>query len=369
MKFIKDPNSIGLVCTSLDDLAGGLERQIIRTCESFIKQGFRVFLFTFDNNQAVPFYKFPKDLIWVKCGNGLKPHSSAPLLLRLKQILNFRRKIHETSISQLITFHHGLFPRILLASVFLPIKLIVSERNSLFFYNFIKLSKYNLGFLSLFFADAITVQVSAYKNQYPYFLQRKIFVINNFIKEPLFKYKKPKLSSNKVSMLGRLCAQKNYEMILDQLNLNNNYDMKLLIAGDGDLSNYLKYKYKNLIKSSRLTLYGNVRNVDLFLSKSAIYCMTSLWEGYPNSLVEALRMCLPIVISKRFKELTDFVEHEVNALIVNDDNFLDAITYLLSNKKLLLKMSKESYKKYCFLCRSNPSLDWYNLVKTNKYKH
>ena len=93
--------------------------------------------------------------------------------------------------------------------------------------------------------------------------------------------------------------------------------------------------------------------------------MTSQWEGYPNSLVEALRMCLPIVISKRFEELTDFVEHEVNGLIVNDNDYLEAIIYLLNNKKLLLKMSKQSYKKYCQLSKSNPSSDWYNLVNIN----
>ena len=363
MKFIQDPYSIGLICSSIDNMAGGIERQIIRTCESFIKQGFKVFLFTFDTQDAVPFYKLPRKLIWIKCGQGLKPHSFAPLHLRLNQIFHFRRKICANSISTLITFHHGLFLRTFLASMFLSIKLIVSERNSLALYDFIKLPKYNKGFLSLFFADAITVQLSSYKNQYPYFLQKKTFVINNFIKEPLKKYKEPDLHSNKVSMVGRLCAQKNYGIILEQLYQKDNYDIQLMIAGDGELSNFIKYKYKKLIKNSKLTLFGNIKNIDLFLSRSAIYCMTSLWEGYPNSLVEALRMCLPIVISKRFNELTDFIEHEVNGLIVNDENYLEAITYLLNDKKLLKSMSKASYKKYCNLFKSNPSLDWYNLVK------
>lgn len=361
----KNNKNIGFICTSIDNMAGGLERQIIRTCESFIKQGFSVFLFTFDNNDAIAFYTIPDKIIWIKCGHGLKPHTFAPLHLRLKQIYYLRRKIQENSISTLITFHHGLFPRTLLASIFLKIKLIISERNSLSFYKYIKLSKYNIGFLSLFFADAITVQVPSYKNQYPYFLKRKIFIINNFIKEPLKKYIKPNLPSNNVCMIGRLCAQKNYEIILDQIYKKSNYDIQLFIAGDGDLTNFIKDKYQRLIKSSKLTLCGNIKDIDSLLSNSAIYCMTSQWEGYPNSLVEALRMCLPIVISKRFEELTDFVEHEVNGLIVNDNDYLEAIIYLLNNKKLLLKMSKQSYKKYCDLSKSNPSSDWYNLVNIN----
>ena len=105
---------------------------------------------------------------------------------------------------------------------------------------------------SLFFADAITVQLPAYKSQYPIFLQKKIFVINNFIKKPLKKYTAPNLNSNRVSMLGRLCAQKNYEPILDQLSSHKGSDIELMIAGDGDSSSFLKNKYKKLIQKKKL---------------------------------------------------------------------------------------------------------------------
>lgn len=364
MKFKKNDNSIGLVCTSIDNMAGGLERQILRTCECFVSKGFKVYLFTFDNNDAVPFYKLPNGVQWIKCGQNLIPHQSAPLKLRLKQIFYLRKKIRQSSIASLITFHHGLFPRSLLACLFFPIKMIISERNSLNFYKYIKLSKFNIGFISLFFANLITVQVSGYKNQYPFLLRKRIFVIGNFIKKPLDKYLKPNIESNRVAMIGRICAQKNFELILHQLNYKgHNANILLNIAGEGDLMNKYKIGYAQLIKNSKLSLHGNVKDIDTFLSNSAIYCMNSLWEGYPNSLAEALRMCLPIVISKRFDGLKNFVEHGVNGLIVNDEFFLDNILELLNNKQLLLKMSYESYKKYLKLYKSKPSKDWYDLIK------
>ena len=363
MKSNKNIDSIGLICTSIDNMAGGLERQIIRTCQSFADQGFQVFLFTFDNQKAIPFYQLTEKIIWIRCGQGLNPHSSAPIYLRLRQILYMRKIITENSIKRIITFHHGLFPRTLLACMFLRIKLIISERNSLTFYKYIKLQKYNIGFLSLFFADAITVQLPAYRSQYPYILQKRIFVINNFIKKPFEKYTEPNLKGNKVSMLGRLCAQKNYQPILDQLSSNSEYNIELMIAGDGDFSAFLKNKYENIIKKKKVSFLGNIKDIDKFLSNSTIYCMSSQWEGYPNSLAEALRVCLPIVISNRFIVLKEFVEHEVNGLIVNDDEYIDAIIYLLENKSLLSRMSKESYKKYCHLYTSKPSLDWYDLIK------
>ena len=363
MKLKKNPNSIGFICASLDNMAGGLERQILRTCESFIRRGYSVFLYTYDNEGAKPFYEIPKGVTWIKCGQGLIPHSHSPINLRLKQILFLRKRIYENSISQLITFHHGLFPRSLAACLFLNVRLIVSERNSLSLYKYIKLNKNNLGYFSLFFAHKITVQIKAYVKDYPICLRKRISVINNFIKKPLEKYKKPNLEKNKVALVGRLCAQKNFQVILDKVNKYDfNHKLTIEIAGEGDLSKKYSSKYKNLIKNSILFFKGNIQDIDSFLSDSSIFCLTSLWEGYPNSLAEALRMCLPIVASKRFEGLNEFIEHGVNGYIVPDGEIIDKVVFLLKNKELLLRMSKESYKKYHELYKSDPSLDWYKLI-------
>ena len=44
-----------------------------------------------------------------------------------------------------------------------------------------------------------------------------------------------------------------------------------------------------------------------------------MWEGYPNALAEALRIGLPVVMSKRLSNLNQFVEHNINGLVVNDN--------------------------------------------------
>ena len=58
----------------------------------------------------------------------------------------------------------------------------------------------------------------------------------------------------------------------------------------------------------------------------------------------------------------EFIEHGVNGYIVPDGEIIDKVVFLLKNKELLLRMSKESYKKYHELYKSNPSLDWYRLI-------
>ena len=78
-----------------------------------------------------------------------------------------------------------------------------------------------------------------------------------------------------------------------------------------------------------MILKGNIKDIDKFLSNSSIFCFPSLWEGFPNSLAEALRMGMPIVTSSRMKYLNEFVEHNVNGLIVEDDNLLSSIKKLI----------------------------------------
>ena len=227
--------NIGFVCTSFDNKAGGLERQIIRTSKSLNKRGFKVYIFSFDNYSAESFYEIPTEIIWIKCGNGLIPHSSASLLERLKQIYKLRKILISCRITHLITFHHGLFPRSLLASIFLPIVKIVSERNSLQNYKYIKLKKFNLGFLSLFLADFIAVQLDNYKNEYPFILRGRIKVVPNLLSKN-DQYIEPEIDSCIVSLMGRLCPQKNFMPLLDQCleNIDLSKNLKIKIAGEGE---------------------------------------------------------------------------------------------------------------------------------------
>ena len=196
-------------------MAGGLERQIVRTACELSKSGFQTIILSYDNEPSSCFYEIPHNVRWIKCGDGLIPHSSAPLFLRLKQIYKLRKILIRLSITHLVTFHHGIYPRSFLASLFLPIKKIVSERNSLKNYKYIQLSKFNLGFFSLYLSDKITVQLNSYILDYPKGLRRKIEVVPNLlITNP--EYKSPNLNGNTIAMMGRLSSQKNFVPLLDQ---------------------------------------------------------------------------------------------------------------------------------------------------------
>ena len=340
-----------------------MERQLVRVASELSVKGYKILILSYDNEPAVSFFEIPENIEWIKCGDGLVPHTGANIFQRLKQIYNLRKILIKYSITHFITFHHGLFPRSLLASLFLPIVKIVSERNSLQNYDFIKLMKFNIGYLSLFFADIITIQLSIYKRDYPYFIQRKIKVIPNLLVNSSSK-KEPLINGSIISMMGRLCAQKNFAPLLDQClsNVENINNIKIRIAGEGEYRKLFEEKYQKLISLGILELMGNVKDIDAFLNASSIFCFSSLWEGYPNSLVEALSSGLPIILSSRLKHLHEFVEHDVNGLIVDDSEYLETIIEILKDRQKLKAMSKKSFSKFKYLQSKSNIKNWQKLI-------
>lgn len=335
----------------------------MRVANEMSKLGYKVLIISYDNSPSTSFYKISKRIEWMKCGNGLKPHKSAKLFKRLKQIYHLRSRLKEKQITHLITFHHGLFPRSLLATLFLPIINIVSERNSLDNYKYIKLLKLNIGFLSMFFADKITIQLDNYINDYPIFLRKKIRVVPNQIKA-YSSYQEPKIDKSIISMMGRLCHQKNFTPLLDQCiqNIELCRELKIKIAGEGELRTNFESRYKELISLGILELSGNIKNTDSFLRSSTLFCFPSLWEGYPNALVEALGAGLPIILSSRMKDLKEFVENNFNGMVVEDCNYLNSIMDLLNRRDKLKKMSKRSFQKYKLLANKSDIKNWVKLI-------
>ena len=76
----------------------------------------------------------------------------------------------------------------------------------------------------------------------------------------------PNIEQNIVSMAGRLCDQKNFTPLLNQLNFDKTKDLRIIIAGEGHLRRKLEKDYEDLIKESSLILKGNIKDIDKFLS-------------------------------------------------------------------------------------------------------
>lgn len=100
-------------------------------------------------------------------------------------------------------------------------------------------------------------------------------------------------------MLGTVCNRKNQFVAIQAVEecIREGYDIKLLIAGDGDklyLEKCKEYVAQNELQD-KIEFLGFVSDVEELLKKSDCFLCTSLDESFPSSIVEAATYDLTII--------------------------------------------------------------------------
>lgn len=121
---------------------------------------------------------------------------------------------------------------------------------------------------------------------------KNVIFINNGIR-PLQIEKKVN-TSGKITIIsvGRLSTQKNPKLFNDiALEFIDNPNIQFIWCGDGEL--------KSELTSSNIICTGWIERKELknYLANADIYLSTSLWEGLPLSVLEAMSIGLPVVLS------------------------------------------------------------------------
>lgn len=116
------------------------------------------------------------------------------------------------------------------------------------------------------------------------------------VKAEISQYKKS--SNTKVYVnVSRVMPQKNHQLLIKTFNkfLDMGYDAILLIIGDYKVFPGAKEELDSLIKSDGIYFLGEKNNIPDYLDSADYFCLSSLWEGLPISLLEAgLSGCYPI---------------------------------------------------------------------------
>ena len=93
---------------------------------------------------------------------------------------------------------------------------------------------------------------------------------------------------------GALSQLKNPKIIIEAFQLQKNEDHVLFFIGTGELYDSLSSSYE----SPNIRFIGQVDNVISYLQASDYYISASLTEGLPNSVLEAISVGLPMILSK-----------------------------------------------------------------------
>jgi glycosyltransferase involved in cell wall biosynthesis len=164
------------------------------------------------------------------------------------------------------------------------------------------------------------------------------------VQEP---YIKPNPSGKTIIAVGRLDNQKGFDLLIDSFsNLAIKHpNWNLMIVGEGSLRSALEKQIQGLKLKSRVFLIGRVGNVGEWYESADIYAMSSRFEGFPNTLVEAMAYGLPAVSFDCDTGPRDIIRHEIDGLLVPVGDVValtTALDRLMSDKVLRLQFAEQA---------------------------
>jgi len=129
-----------------------------------------------------------------------------------------------------------------------------------------------------------------------------------------------------ITIIGRIVPIKNHKLFIDIFNYCKNKTskrIKALIVGDGsetnEIINYVKekglsYSYKDLNKTCDFLFTSWRSDIDKVLSSSDILCLTSINEGTPVSIIEAMAS-KTACISTNVGGVSDIIDNGISGIV------------------------------------------------------
>lgn len=146
--------------------------------------------------------------------------------------------------------------------------------------------------------------------------------------------------------VGRLTKEKNYKLMLGAFSKLKDENITLVVLGK-DYDGFLE-RFKDEIPSD-VHFLGGKNNVSDYLLNADCFIMSSLYEGLPISIIEAMSAGLPIV-STSVGGIPDVVKDGVNGFLSPSLELSDFVrtikSYLSASASDLERMSETNRKAY-----------------------
>ncbi len=331
---------------------GGTERNISILANEFIKK-YQVLIVT-NNNMNSTYYLNPK-IKHIKIDKNNHRIRNKLSFKRTKELLKI---INREKPNLIIAMLPEACIRILSLKNKINIRVIISIRNH---------PKYEFKYLKFIRnyyykkADLIITQSPKY---FKYLHFKNIISIPNFIDDKFLNYKKNIKRENIIITIGRLEYQKNIPYLIDIFSKIDNKDYKFYIYGEGSYYKKINKYIKKKKLENKVILKGNIDDIETQIASSKLFILGSIYEGMPNSLIEALSLGIPSISTNSTPVIEDIIINNKNGFIVdNKKEFIDKINYLLNNKDLLNKFHNYSYKIRSIYNKKNIINSWYKIIE------
>jgi len=335
---------------------GGAERMMVMLLNYFVTEGFEVHLIIFNHHGELKEQLSQE----IHVHNLAIPSVSKGMFKCLKEIHHINPHFVFSGIGHL---NIALAPFIPMMQYLIPqSKWIARETNIVSLQN--QASKYPKLFDWLYQRfyknyDVIIAQSEDMKNDLEknYFSSSKIVIVNNPVdierveqlSQESCSYSFKEETINLLTVSG-LREEKRHDLMLHTLALlPQQYHLTIVGGGEEEVS--LKNLAKALNLTDRVTFEGNQLNPYNYMKNADLFLLTSQREGFPNVLIEANALGIPIVAFACPGGITEIIEEGVNGFYVpyNEIELLakkiEKASSFSFKKESIQKRTKNRYSK------------------------
>jgi glycosyltransferase involved in cell wall biosynthesis len=152
----------------------------------------------------------------------------------------------------------------------------------------------------------------------------------------------------RLAMVARFEPQKDHATLFTALAGLRHEPWQLDLIGNGPLLSEAKSMTQRLELSDRVQFWGQRMDVDALLSKAQVAMLITNWEGFPRSILEAMRAGLPVIASAVGGIAESVRDGETGFTVVQGDveGLRRRLKQLLSDPELRVRMGQAARRLY-----------------------
>jgi len=323
---------------------GGCERVISNLSNWFIKKGLKVTIIT--EYKSVPFYDLNNQVEIV----SLDPSS----MFRRKSIVpgyyKFRKIVKKMKPDIIVAMPEKVNVWAVLALIGMRLPIIVSERNNPRYYPQSRIKRVLRKVLYPLRCNGFIFQTKDAANFFSKSIQKRAIILPNPLDLDKIPQKQFDKRRNEIVAIGRLENQKNFHLLINAfsefIKLHNSYI--LTIYGEGSLREELEKHIKEKLLSDVVHLPGKMSDVLEKIAGAKMFVMSSNYEGFPNALIEAMAVGLPVISTDcPIGGPKEIIKHQINGILVPIKSVADLKNGMLkiaNNENLAIKLAENALK-------------------------